>query len=105
MVQLSSFGGSNPGDKPDDPVAGKVPDSATVQRFHINADTDGDEGSIHHTLGPGKSQAAAGNHDHNGGNSVLILAGVTLTGAKAGNAALASVISALVQLGATDNTT
>ncbi len=42
---------------------------------------------------------------HNGKNSVRILKGVTITGAKGGNVALASVIAALVKLGATDSTT
>lgn len=90
---------------PSDPVGGKLPDAAAVSRFHTNADTDGDEGSIHHSLGPGKGQAAAGNHDHRGGGSVALLQGVTISGAKGGNTALASVIAALVELGAKDTTT
>lgn len=75
--------------------------------FHTNADTDGSPKAIHHTLGSGPNQAAPGNHSHDGGASAEIfpLEGVTLSGSKAGNVALASVIAALVKLGATDNTT
>lgn len=81
------------------------PSSDEVREFHSNADTDGSARTIHHTLGPGRAQASPGDHDHNGGSSKLILEGVTLSGAKAGNAALASVVAALVQMGATDQTT
>lgn len=91
--------------KPVDPVAGAVPTTTAVRKFHTNADTDGSEGSIHHTLGPRKGQAAPGDHDHRGGSSALLLDGVTISGVKAGNTALASVIAALVELGATDTTT
>lgn len=90
---------------PIDPVKGQVPNATEVQKFHTNADTDGGRGSIHHTLGPTNNQAAPGDHDHRGGNSVELLAGITISGAKGGNTALASVIAALVDLGATDSTT
>jgi hypothetical protein len=83
----------------------KSPDPMTVRMFHLYDDVDTDQGSHHHTLGPGNNQAAAGSHVHNGSDSALLLEGVTLSGSKGGNAALASVISALVQLGATDSTT
>lgn len=81
------------------------PSSKEVEDFHTNADTDGNRKSIHHTLGPAHAQAAPGDHTHNGGDSVELLANVTISGAKGGNTALASVIAALVQLGATDATT
>lgn len=95
----------NLSNKPTDPVEGKVPTEKEVVKFHTNADTDGDEGSLHHTLGPRKGQAAGGDHDHRGGNSVALFDGVTISGVRAGNTALASVIAALVELGAKDNTT
>lgn len=104
MAKVASESGNLP-TKPIDPVDGKLPSQKDVAQFHTNADTDGDEGSLHHTLGPRKGQAAPGDHDHRGGNSVALLQGVTITGAKGSNAALASVIAALVELGATDNTT
>lgn len=91
--------------KPTDPVEGKVPTAKDVSKFHTNADTDGDEGSIHHSLGPRKGQAAGGDHDHRGGNSVALLQGTTISGSRGGNAAVTSIIAALVELGATDNTT
>lgn len=84
---------------------GEVPSSEVVEKFHRKADTDGSETSAHHTLGNGRNQAAPGNHDHRGGSSVLLLDGFTLTGSRGSNAALASVIAALVELGATDSTT
>lgn len=81
------------------------PSSTEVSVFHTNADTDGSDKAVHHTLGPGRNQASPGGHTHDGGSSKALLDGVTLTGAKAGNAALTSVIAALVQLGALDATT
>lgn len=81
------------------------PDADSVREFHINADTDVDPNSLHHTIGPGYNQAASGQHNHDGNNSPLLLDGVTISGAKGGNTALASVISALVKLGAADATT
>lgn len=80
-------------------------DPRTVAEIHRNADTDTDKNSTHHTIGPGANQVASGVHTHDGGETRQLLAGVTLTGAKAGNAALSSVVAALVLLGAQDNTT
>lgn len=91
--------------KPVDPVAGETPSGRDVQKFHTNADTDGNEQSAHHTLGPSNNQASPGNHDHRGGNSVPLLDGTTITGSRASGAALVSVIAALVELGAKDSTT
>jgi hypothetical protein len=81
------------------------PDADSVREFHVNADTDVSPDSIHHTIGPGFHQAASGQHTHDGSNSPLLLEGVTIAGSKGGNTALASVISALVKLGASDATT
>jgi len=77
----------------------------TVAALHSSDDLDVAKDSHHHTLGPGINQAANGGHNHDGVTSPQLLAGVTLTGAKGGNAALASVCAALTLLGATDNTT
>ena len=76
-----------------------------VERLHIEADTDAADGAIHHTLGPRKGQAAPGDHDHRGGNSVALLQGVKLTGSRSGGTALVNIIAALVDLGAEDATT
>lgn len=83
----------------------KKPSQKEVQDFHTYSDKDGSPQAQHHSLGAGADQAAPGNHSHDGGSSKFLLEGVTLTGAKAGNTALASVINALVTLGATDSTT
>lgn len=81
------------------------PEAVVVEDFHTNADTDTRPESLHHTLGPGNTQAAPGNHTHDGGNSELLLTGVTITGSRGGNVALVSIIGALVRLGAVDSTT
>ena len=90
---------------PQDPIKGEVLTPDQVKKAHTNADTDGDEGSLHHTLGPAHAQASPGDHDHRGSTSVELLKGVSITGSRSGGAALVSVIAALVQLGATDSTT
>lgn len=83
-----------------------VVDARVVAAFHKNADTDRDKTAIHHTIGPGANQAASGIHSHDGAETRQLGVGITLTGAKGGNAALASVTAALAQiLGVTDNTT
>lgn len=83
----------------------RPPTSEEVDKFHQNADTDSRGQAIHHTLGPTENQAAPGNHNHRGGDSVQLLLGITITGSRGGNIALLSVIQALVALGATDSTT
>lgn len=81
------------------------PTAEQVEVFHTNADTDTRKESLHHTLGSGPAQASPGNHRHDGGDSELLLAGVTLTGSRGASSAMVSIISALVRLGATDSTT
>lgn len=80
------------------------PEAKVVNEFHTNDDADRDAAAHHHTLGPNANQASPGSHRHDGSDSVLLLQGITLAGSKGGNVALASVIAALVTLGATDNT-
>lgn len=82
-----------------------TPSAEEVRRLHNNSDVDGSDKSQHHTLGPRKGQASPGPHSHDGADSILLLDGVNLTGSRGGNAAITSVIAALVQLGATDATT
>jgi len=80
-------------------------DPRTVAKIHQNDDLDVSKDSHHHSIGPGSSQVASGNHNHDGVLTPQLLAGVTISGAKGGNIALASVVAALVTLGATDATT
>lgn len=81
-------------------------DPRVVADFHRHSDLDRDTFAQHHSLGPGANQAAAGTHSHDGTNTRQLGVGITLTGAKGGNAALTSVIAAMVQiLGVEDNTT
>lgn len=82
-----------------------APSAVEVDQLHVNADTDIRPESVHHTLGPGNTQGSPGNHIHDGGNSPLILSGFTVSGSRGGNVALVSVISQLVRLGATDQST
>lgn len=81
------------------------PDARTVNEFHSNDDTDKDANAHHHTLGSGANQASPGSHSHDGTTSVQLLADFSITGSRSGGAALISVISALEQLGAINNTT
>lgn len=81
------------------------PPTDEVEKYHTNDDTDGSSTAHHHSLGPKRTQASPGDHTHDGSTSKQLLDGVTISGVKAGNTALASVIAALVAMGATDTTT
>lgn len=82
-----------------------IPSAEEVERDHTNADTDLRDESIHHTLGAGETQAAPGNHTHDGGDSALLLSGLTISGSRASDAWRISVNQILVRLGATDSST
>lgn len=45
---------------------------AEVNELHLYSDKDSSVTALHHTLGVGPTQAAAGNHTHNGKDSVKI---------------------------------
>ena len=81
------------------------PPSQAVDDFHTNSDVDARAESQHHTLGPNPTQAAPGNHTHDGGDSELLLLNETITGSRATDAWRQSVNAILVRLGATDNST
>lgn len=89
--------------KQDDPS----PPNMVVSQFHKNASVDVTDTDIHHTLGQNPGQASPGPHRHRGGDSALLLEEFTFTGSKSGNpgAVLATIIPALVALGAKDSTT
>lgn len=75
---------------------------------HVNSDVDSSVLSMHHTLGNRKTQAATGDHLHNGVNGLKLTATPKpiLTGAKAGNVALTNLIAMLgLWIDFTDNTT
>lgn len=85
---------------------GRLLTSDEVDRLHRNADTDVRRESIHHTLGGRSTQAAAGDHKHNGSDSELLLTGLSITGSRASSTAITpSIIACLVRLGATDSST
>lgn len=81
------------------------PSAEDVARNHQNADTDTRAEAIHHTLGPGNSQGAAGNHRHRGGDSLPLLDDFTITGDVSDGTVLPSIIACLVALGAKDSST
>lgn len=81
------------------------PAPQVVAEFHTNSDVDSEKDAMHHTIGTGVNQAASGAHRHTGSDSFLLLDGTEIIGAKGGNTALASVIAALVKMGAKDSTT
>jgi len=77
-----------------------------VEEIHKNDDVDVRRESHHHTLGPRGTQAAAGDHTHDGSNSSLLLSGLTVSGSRSSSAAITpSIIAALVRLGVTDSST
>ena len=97
---------------PDDPFgpikkpAQRVsPPPEEVSRFHARSDVDSSQTAQHHTLGVRHDQASPGDHKHEGQGSRMIMEGITVSGSKGGNAALADLITKLAAaLGFTDAT-
>lgn len=98
---------------PDDPFGPiktprqrNTPPPQEVNAFHSRDDVDSSWQAHHHTIGVKHDQAAAGDHKHDGVGSLPLMDGITITGSKGGNVALANLISALATaLGFTDSTT
>lgn len=86
-------------------AAGAKATAEEVEEFHANSDVDVRGESQHHTLGPSPTQAAAGDHRHDGGDSELLLTGLSLNGSRDSDAWRLSVNAILVRLGATDSST
>ena len=84
---------------------GETLSAEDVERLHTNADTDSRKEALHHTLGARGNQASPGDHDHKGGNSVLLFTGETIVGDRTDGTALLSVIQILTKFGATDSST
>jgi hypothetical protein len=78
---------------------GAKPTAEQVSEFHTFADTDSRDEAIHHTLGPGRHQAAPGDHSHLGS----LLRGYTISGSRASDTWRLSVNAILVALGASDS--
>lgn len=99
----------------DDPFGGikkekgnDTPAPRAVSSFHARSDVDSSSTAQHHTLGVGHNQAAPGDHNHDGKSSRKLGTGLglTISGAKGGNAAVASIITMLSNvIDFTDNTT
>lgn len=85
-----------------------TPEPREVNLFHSRSDVDASKIAQHHTLGVKNTQAAAGDHVHDGITSRKIGQGLNLvvSGSKGGNAALASLLTALSKIiDFTDTTT
>lgn len=82
---------------------GNPPTADAVDAFHMNSDVDLRPEAQHHTLGGTGNQAAAGDHRHDGSDSVLLLDGITIVGNTA-ETVINSMMTALVRLGAKDST-
>lgn len=89
---------------PDDPFGpikqekkGVGPEPREVALMHNRSDVDSSTLAQHHTLGVKHTQAAPGDHVHDGTSSRKIGTGLslTLTGSKGGNVALANLITML----------
>ncbi len=85
------------------PFAGSPPPD-TVDRFHANADRDGSQVALHHTLGIQHNQASPGDHLHDGKSSKKIGKGFNLSFPTTANASysqaqMQAVIDALRDLG------
>lgn len=75
----------------------EAPPPGQVNYYHSRSDVDSSTIAQHHTLGIGHNQATPGDHNHDGTSSRLVGKGlgITVSGSRGGNAALASLISAL----------
>lgn len=98
-------------DLSDNPEGGFLPDenpkppAEVVNDFHTYSDVDARAESQHHTLGASPTQASPGDHTHDGGDSKLLLEGLSITGQRTTDAWALSVNAILVRLGAIDNST
>jgi len=84
------------------------PTARQVNQLHSSDDIDGGPFAHHHSLGVNRNQSSPGDHIHNGKTSKKLGSGmgITLTGSRGGNAAVASIIAALKQImDLTDSTT
>ena len=72
-------------------------DPSEVNKIHARDDVDKSAFAHHHTLGPKRGQASPGDHIHDGKTSKKIGQGLglTITGAKGGNVALANLLTYL----------
>lgn len=86
------------------PSSPEIPSSIESQKAHTNADTDGHQQALHHTLGIQHNQGSPGDHNHNGANSKRIGKGLDTSFPTTANAAytqaqIQSIINALRALG------
>lgn len=88
------------------PAQRTSPPPEEVARAHARSDVDSSQTAQHHTLGVRHDQASPGDHKHEGQGSRMIMEGITVSGSKGGNLALADLITKLAAaLGFNDATT
>lgn len=75
-----------------------------MSNVHNPNDQDTSKLAGHHSIGTSNLQGAAGDHTHDGENSVAILE-YTITGSRTDGTALTNILAALGALGITDSTT
>lgn len=97
--ELRQYGG----DHKDSPRLPNFLSAEQVEELHRNSDVDTRPEAQHHTLGPGPTQAARGDHRHRGGDSVPLLDDMIITGDLSDGTVLPSIIQCLVALGAQDS--
>lgn len=90
------FGKVKPAKKESDDVE----DARTVQLAHAKSDVDSGQFAQHHTLGTKHNQASPGMHTHTGKDSLRLGkgAGLSVTGSRGGNVALASLLTELAKV-------
>lgn len=83
------------------------PPAETVNDFHRYSDVNARTESQHHTLGNRPTEAAKGDHTHDGTNGIALLDGITFTLSRTANVAsiLDQICDALERIGASNQTT
>lgn len=91
-----------------EPKKDPSPEPREVNLFHKRSDVNSGPNAQHHTIGVDRNKASPGDHVHDGKSSRKLghAQGLTISGSKGGNAALASLITMLGNfIDFTDNTT
>lgn len=76
-----------------------------VAEFHSYDDLDQSFGAHHHSLGAKPTQAAPGDHRHDGTNSLMLFDAMEINGKRSDGTALNALIDALGSIGLINKTT
>ncbi len=72
---------------------------AEVAELHSFSDLDSALNAQHHSIGPGPTQVAGGDHKHDGRATRKIFTPLTVTGSRGANVALANLLTSLATQG------